>query len=163
MWQAIGSKTSDRTGWRNNIKGINGNCDDWSTNLPDRIREACQRLQHMKGYLVQIENKPAAELIKRHRRKNVFIYADPPYVMSTKSKRIYACEMTDKDHVELLELLRRHPGPVMISGYENEIYSEYLKDWHSKTRVTSCEHGLKREEVIWMNYDPPAKQLSLLG
>ncbi|MDD2619687.1 MAG: DNA adenine methylase, partial [Syntrophomonadaceae bacterium] len=77
-----------------------------------------------------------------------------PYVLSTRSKRIYACEMKDAYHIELLQLLLKHPGPVIISGYMNDIYAETLKDWHIQQRMANCEGGLKREEVIWMNYRP---------
>ncbi len=162
MWMAIGAKSSDITGWRNNIKSINGNVAQWATVLPENIVNIASRLKHTNNRLVQIENQPAARLIERHRRKNVFIYADPPYVRSTRGKRIYACEMTDADHAELLELLCRHPGPVMLSGYESKLYAEYLKDWKAKTMTANCEAGGVRQEVIWMNYDPPNEQLSLL-
>jgi DNA adenine methylase len=119
-------------------------------------------LKHSNNRLVQIENQPALKLIERYARKNVFIYADPPYVLSTRSKRIYACEMKDKDHIELLQLLLKHPGPVMISGYMNEIYADMLKGWKILTKFSNCEGGLTREESIWLNYEPPAEQLSIL-
>lgn len=157
MWQAIGAKSSDITGWRSNIKSINGNVTQWATVLPKNIVDISSRLKHANNRLVQIENQPAAKLIQRYARKNVFIYADPPYVLSTRSKRIYACEMKDADHMELLQLLLEHPGPVMISGYMNDIYSDLLKGWSIQQRMANCEGGLKREEVIWMNYDSPGQ------
>lgn len=161
MWQAIGGKTSDRTGWRNNIQCLNGNVNQWATRLPARILQVAERLRHVPGHQVNIENQPASKLIQRYARPYVFIYADPPYVQSTRSGRIYAHEMTDHDHVELLELLKKHPGPVLISGYDNEIYSDMLKDWHTERMTAQCEGGQKRVEVLWMNYEPPAKQITL--
>ena len=162
MWQAIGAKSSDITGWRSNIQDLNGNVNQWTTRLPKNIIDASRRLRHSKNGLVQIENQPAIKLLQRYARPYVFIYADPPYVRSTRSGRIYACEMTDKDHIELLELLQKHPGPVMISGYNNEIYNNLLKGWHIKRRSANCEGGQKRVEVLWMNYEPPKdNQLSL--
>jgi len=161
MWQAIGAKSSDITGWRSNIKSVNGNVAQWATVLPENIIKISSRLKHTNNKLVQIENRPAVDLIERYARENVFIYADPPYVLSTRSKRIYACEMKDADHVALLQFLKKHPGPVMISGYMNEIYHKSLKDWRAKSRTANCEGGLKREEVIWMNYEPPIEQLSI--
>jgi DNA adenine methylase len=163
MWQAIGAKSSDTTGWRNNIKSINGNVAQWGTVLPKNIVKISSRLKHTNNRLVQIECQPAVKLIKRHARNNVFIYADPPYVLSTRSKRIYAFEMKDADHIELLQLLLKHPGPVMISGYMNDIYADMLKGWETQTRIANCERGLKREEVIWMNYEPMAQQLCLIN
>jgi len=154
MWQAIGSKSSDITGWRNNIKGMNGNLNQFALRLPKGIIEVSCRLKHTRQCLVQIENQPAIRLIQRHKQQNVFIYADPPYVISTRSGRIYAHEMTDADHVELLELLLQHTGPAMISGYDNEIYNNLLEGWEKKSCIANCEAGAKRTEVIWMNYEP---------
>ncbi len=163
MWQAIGAKSSDITGWRSNIKTINGNVAQWSTSLPKNIINISNRLKHSNNRLVQIENQPAIKVIERYARENVFIYADPPYVLSTRSKRIYACEMKDLDHIKLLQLLLKHPGPVMVSGYMNDIYADMLKGWNIQTRSANCEGGLKREEVIWMNYSPPSEQLKIMA
>ena len=161
MWQAIGAKSSDITGWRSNIQALNGNIPQWATKLPENIMTVSWRLKHLGNKLVQIENRPAADCIQRYNRANVFIYADPPYIQSTRSGRIYAHEMKDQDHIELLELLKKHSGSVMISGYENEIYSDLLEGWHTEKQIANCEGGQKREEIIWMNYKPADKQASL--
>lgn len=42
----------------------------------------------------------------------------------------------------------------------NDLYTDLLNDWKTQTRISNCEGGLKREEVIWMNYYPN-KQLSI--
>jgi DNA adenine methylase len=160
MWQAIGAKSNDITGWRSNIKALNGNVPQWSTKLPQKILDVSWRLKHSGNFLVQIENRPAIDCITRYYRNNVFIYADPPYVRSTRSDRIYACEMNDDDHVELLEILKMHPGPVMISGYENEIYKDLLPGWYKETTRSRCEGGVQRQEIIWMNYESET-QMSL--
>jgi len=162
MWQAIGAKSSDITGWRSNIKTVNGNVPQFSVRLPKNIINTCRRLQHSGTKIVQIENRPASDLITRYARENVFIYCDPPYILKTRSGRIYAHEMTDNDHVKLLDLVKMHPGPVMISGYDNEIYSDILKDWHVERKLAHCEAGRQREETLWMNYQPAKdRQISL--
>lgn len=163
MWQAIGSKTSDITGWRNNIQDLNGNVDQWATKLPARLIETSKRFKHVPSHQVNIENQAATQLLERYARSYVFIYADPPYVRSTRSGRIYAHEMTDQDHTQLLELLQKHPGPVMISGYESELYSNLLEGWHTEKRQARCEGGQQRQEVLWMNYEPVGKQISLIS
>lgn len=162
MWQAIGAKSSDITGWRSNIQDLNGNVNQWSTRLPEKILQASCRLKHNKKCLVQIENRTAIDVIERYSRDYVFIYADPPYVRSTRSGRIYACEMTDQDHIELLEILQKHPGPVMISGYESDLYNSLLEGWYIERLTAQCEGGRKREEVLWMNYKPQYKQMSIV-
>lgn len=40
----------------------------------------------------------------------------------------------------------------MISGYESDLYNEYLRKWHKTTFNSCAEHGKKRIEVVWMNY-----------
>lgn len=151
MWMAIGSKSSDITGWRNNIKGINGNLNKWTYGLPEEILRCAERLTTDGKYIVQIENKKAVEVIRRHNSENVLIYADPPYPLQTRSSRIYANEMNDLDHIELLDVLYQHPGPVLISGYACELYDTRLQHWLRKTAKARAEGGREREEVLWLN------------
>lgn len=159
-WQAIGTKTSDISGWSNNIKPIDSGLSRWSR-LHEEILRTAQRLSNEKLNLVQIENQPAVDLIKRYNRKEVLIYLDPPYVLKTRSGRIYKHEMSNEQHEELLKSVLEHKGYVIISGYDNDIYREYLKDWKRETRTASTEMGGKGTEVIWMNYEPSAEQLRL--
>ncbi len=162
MWMAIGAKTSDITGWRNNIKGNNGNLTQFVNGLPSNILESSIRLKHTRDSLVQIENQDALKLIKRHDQSNVFIYADPPYVLSTRAKRIYKHEYTNSDHEQLLEVLKEHSGPVIISGYDCEIYNHYLQGWYKKCLPVKAEGGRDAIETIWCNYDPDKRQMSLI-
>lgn len=62
--------------------------------------------------------------------------------------------MTDQDHVELLEIFKKHTGFVMISGYESELYNNLLEGWHTEKLMAKCEGGQERQEVLWMNYRP---------
>lgn len=147
-WQAFGAKTSDRTGWRNDVQGRqNTSCSRVWRNLPGRILAAADRLKD-----AQIENRPALEVIERHRYPDVLIYADPPYVLGTrKGKRLYKHEMTDQDHRDLIEVLDRHPGPVVLSGYANPLYDDRLAGWGRKTARAAAEGGRRRQEVLWLN------------
>jgi DNA adenine methylase len=145
-WQAIGAKTSDRTGWRS-IIAPNGPkvTKEWST-LPEKLFSVAKRLKE-----AQIEHQPAAKLLERYNRPEVLIYADPPYVLETRTKRHYKHEMKIDDHVELLELLEDHSGPVILSGYSHRLYDEMLKHWHRETKIVTAEAGAQREEIIWIN------------
>jgi DNA adenine methylase len=145
-WQAIGAKTSDRTGWRSLISSNGPNVTNEWNKLPEKILLVAKRLKK-----AQIENQPAAQLITRYKRADVLIYADPPYVLQTRSKRHYKHEMSNKDHIELLDLLDQHPGPVLLSGYAHPLYDDYLRHWHRETIVTIAEAGASRTEVLWIN------------
>lgn len=148
-WQGHGFRTNGyKVGWKNDVQGREAAyaVKNWYR-LPEWILEVTDRLKQ-----VQIECRPAIEVITRHRYPNVFIYADPPYLLSTRTAKQYKYEMSDQDHIELLEILLKHPGPVIISGYENDLYNELLKAWHKKSCVGYAEYyGTDRKEVLWIN------------
>jgi len=145
-WMARGAKTSDRTGWKNNIQTEGTIGAKYWVDIPERILVVAERLRG-----VQIENQPAPELIRRYKRADVLIYADPPYPLDTRSGRMYRNEMTDADHAELLDVLDAHPGPVLLSGYVNELYDTRLRHWHREERQALAEAGRIRTEVLWIN------------
>lgn len=160
MWMAIGAKSSDRTGWRNNISAENRTIQGFQSVLPQTIIEVTNRLKHNKEGTVQIENQDVFKLIERYDRKDVLMYLDPPYVISTRHGRIYKHEFSNEDHIRLLEFCCKSQAKIMISGYQNELYNCYLADWRKESQIVDCESGQKREEVIWMNYDT-GMQLSI--
>lgn len=125
--------------------------------LPETMRLATERL---KG--VQIENLPAIELIKRYDTADVFMYLDPPYLHGTRKNYLYRYEMTDAEHEVLLGILIEHPGKVLLSGYDNELYNERLSGWRKVQKNTIAEGGRKRTETLWMNYDIGNEQMSLI-
>lgn len=159
-WMAVGTKTSDKTGWRNNINAENRTLQNFHCDLSKTIIETCDRLKHTKKCVVQIENQDVFKLIERYNRSDVMMYLDPPYVISTRHGRIYKYEFTDDDHIKLLKLCRQSKARILISGYDSKIYNDYLSDWDKDTRITDCERGQKRTEVLWMNYEQGNKQMS---
>ncbi|QMV40235.1 DNA adenine methylase [Cohnella cholangitidis] len=148
-WQAIGAKTSDRTGWRSNIQFDKAPHKLWPaqwSDAPEEIIEATNRLKN-----VQIEQQPVLQILERYRYSEVCIYADPPYVLSTRSSRMYRHEMNEDDHHELLEALDKHPGPVILSGYAHPLYDDRLGHWTRNERAATADRGKPRTEVLWIN------------
>ena len=151
MMMGHGFRTSgEKVGWKHDVQGreaayaAKGWCD-----LPSQILQAAERLK-----MVQIENRPALEVIKKFNYPNVLIYADPPYLMETRGdNRQYKHEMTDRDHVELLEALNEHKGPAIISGYASDLYNHMLSDWARETIISTTQAGVSRTEYIWMNFE----------
>lgn len=86
-----------------------------------------------------------------------FVYADPPYVASTRrSKRPpYTHDYSDQDHRDLLSVLRQLPCMVMVSGYWSPIYAEGLAAWRSLRFSVRTRSGALAEEWVWMNYPEP--------
>jgi len=145
-WMARGGKTSDRTGWRHNIDPVTVNAlSDWNM-LPEVIFEAAKRLKN-----VQVENQDAIELIKRYNRDDCLIYADPPYLLSTRTKRHYAHEMESNEHEKLLEVLNSHSGFVLLSGYDSDFYNDLLPGWRKISKMATTEASTIKQEVLWIN------------
>lgn len=156
-WQGHGFRTDKyKVGWKNDVQGRERAYALWDWyRLPEWIVDIAERLR-----MVQIENRPALEVIERFGYEDVFMYLDPPYLLSTRNRKQYRHEMTDADHEELLKLIRQSPAKIMISGYESEMYNDYLQDWRKRQFVSCAEGGKKRVETIWMNYEAEY-QLSL--
>lgn len=146
--------TGEKVGWKNDVQGREKAyaATHWCK-TPDVIFEAAERLRG-----VQIENRPAAELIERFNFPNVLIYADPPYVLGTRHGKQYRCEMTNAEHIDLLDALKAHKGPVLISGYESRLYDDALQGWHRDTATAIAQTSTKRKEVLWMNFQPSVQQ-----
>jgi DNA adenine methylase len=84
----------------------------------------------------------------------VLVYADPPYLHSTRtSRKRYTHELTDSQHRELLDRLRRIPAAVILSGYPSELYDSLLSDWKSCEFQVMTRGGV-RTEKLWFNFVP---------
>jgi len=80
------------------------------------------------------------------------IYCDPPYLQETRSSgRRYRFDYAEQDHVELLELLKRLPCRVMLSGYPSALYDERLAGWQSVELQVMNQAGV-RTEKLWLNF-----------
>lgn len=119
----------------------------WAT-LPSRIRVAGERLSG-----VQVLRRDALEVIEAHASPEVCIYADPPYPHSTRpgAGKLYRHEMDDEDHEELLVALVEHPGPVLLSGYQSELYDEALSGWRRIELPGRGQSNVRKKEVVYLN------------
>ena len=155
-WQAHGGTMSQVSGWKHN--GLKGNVYPsrlW-TKLPDRLLSVVDRLRS-----AEIRNRPALEIIGYYDDPETLLYVDPPYPLSPRSRKYYLHEMTDGEHVELLEMLDKFSGAAVLSGYSCPLYDERLTSWQKATMPTSGEHGKKHVEVLWFNSKAQHRQLSM--
>lgn len=158
-WMAHGVKTSDRTGWMNRGPKVDGSTTTRWNKLPDRIISCIDRLKN-----VDIECIPALDLLARFKNaQNCLLYVDPPYVLSTRSQRMYKHEMKDTEHIALLEALNAHAGPVILSGYAHSLYDSFLTDWRRITIEAIAEKGQARTEVLWMKNIPEEPKNKILS
>lgn len=148
-WQGHGFRTNGyKVGWKNDVQGRERMYALWNWyRLPEWIIEISERLRQ-----VQIECRPALEVIRRFDYENVFMYIDPPYLLGTRRGKQYKHEMSDSDHEELLQELLNSKAKIMLSGYASEMYDTVLSEWNRMEFSSHAEQGKPRTEVVWMNY-----------
>jgi DNA adenine methylase len=108
---------------------------------------------------VVIEDRPAIELVPCYDVPGAVLYADPPYLASTRSAPdVYEFEMRDSDHAEFLEAANavKH-AKMLISGYRCQLYDESLRRWnrHEREVANNAASGDTKErkfEFVWTNY-----------
>ncbi|RLM41884.1 DNA adenine methylase [Haloarcula sp. Atlit-47R] len=113
---------------------------------------------------VQIENKPALDVIERYDSEDALFYCDPPYPPAARTDtNAYGHEMSTADHRELADHLRSCSGKVAISSYRTDLYDDLFSDWTcleapEKTAPTSAD---QRQEVLYVNYDPVVRDVNI--
>ena len=108
---------------------------------------------------VQIENRPAIDVIRLYDSDETLFYCDPPYVHTTRGdSNAYGYEMTDDEHERLADTLNTAKGKVALSNYDCELMNRLYpapkwRKLHAPERTIHSTKG-KRAEVLWTNYDP---------
>lgn len=108
---------------------------------------------------VQIENRPAIDVIELYDSPDTLFYCDPPYVHETRGDaKAYGYEMTDAQHAELAAVLNRAKGKVAFSNYDCDLMDSLYPPgrWRKVVGPAKTNHSTKdtRTEVLWLNYDP---------
>ena len=160
MWMAHGSRNDKyKAGWKYDAAGREKMYSLWNWyRLPEWIIEIAERLRQ-----VQIENRPALEVIRRFNNPAVFMYLAPPYLLNTRAKKQYIHEMEDSDHENLLQTITQSQAKIMISGYDSDMYNEHLAGWKKEYFQSFAEGRKPRMEIIWMNYEQPWQQQSMFS
>ena len=66
-------------------------------------------------------HRDGIKLMEKYSSPNVFIYADPPYVLSTRSSaERYVVDMTDEQQEQFVETCINSKAKLLISGYDND-------------------------------------------
>ena len=104
---------------------------------------------------VQIENRPALEIIRLYDSPKTLFYCDPPYLHETRGdSKAYGFEMDEEQHWNLALALRKCKGKVAISGYRCKLMDDLYKKWNRFDAQKKSCHSIKkiRQECLWMNY-----------
>jgi DNA adenine methylase len=121
--------------------------------MPEYLVDVVDRLR-----TVRVENKDALVLFKEFsKRPATLVYFDPPYLGDRHAGYDHD-ETSQKFHEALLRAAVKAKCMVFISGYANELYSDYLtakRGW-TKEAIQATTKGsngkcFKRTEIIWFN------------
>jgi DNA adenine methylase len=141
--------------------GMSGVVSRWLGGI-EALDEIAQRLIR-----VQIENRPAIDVIRLYDSSTTLFYCDPPYLHATRGDaKAYGFEMNEEEHRELAEVLHECKGKVALSGYDHPLMEELYPagKWFKTSGPHKTIHSTKgkRREMLWTNYDPEKiKPLSL--
>jgi len=133
--------------------GMSGVVSRWLGGV-DALDDIAQRLIR-----VQIENRPATDLIRLYDADGTLFYCDPPYLHATRGdSKAYGFEMDELQHRELAEALNNCRGKVALSGYDHPLMEDIYppEKWFKTYGPEKTIHSTKgkRKEVLWTNYDP---------
>ncbi|MCK6496838.1 DNA adenine methylase [bacterium] len=120
----------------------------------EALDEIAQRLIR-----VQIENRPAVEVIQLYDCSETLFYCDPPYLHATRGdSNAYGFEMDEAEHKNLAQTLNECKGKIAVSGYDHPLMEKLFpkKRWFKTAGADRTIHSTKstRQEVLWTNYDP---------
>jgi Site-specific DNA methylase len=143
--------TKGTTGFRMDAQREYGTVAQVWARVPEALAGIGQRL---KGVI--IENRDAIKVLSNHDSPDTLFFVDPPYVHSTRKMggACYRHEMTDDDHVQLLDNLRNMQGMVVLSGYPHPMYEDALKHWQrieTQSRIAAGRGTGIRTEVLWLS------------
>ncbi len=133
--------------------GMSGVVSRWLGSIED-LPEIAERLLR-----VQIENRPAIDVIRLYDAPTTLFYCDPPYVHLTRGdNNAYGYEMTNDEHKEVASVLNSVQGMAAISNYQCELMDELYPapKWTKIVAPEKTIHSTKgrRVEALWSNYDP---------
>jgi len=106
---------------------------------------------------VQIENRPAIDVIGLYDSPETLFYCDPPYLHATRGDaKAYGFEMDEDQHRELACALKQCRAKVAVSGYDHSVMEEMFpsSSWMKTIAPEKTNHATKgmRQEVLWTNY-----------
>ncbi len=129
--------------------GMSGVVSRWLGGVEDLPQIAMRLLR------VQIENRPAIEVIKLYDDEQTLFYCDPPYPHDARGdNKAYRYEMSDEEHRELALILGTCHGSVAVSGYRCSLMEELYAGWRRVDAPAKQCHSVKkaRSEGLWVNY-----------
>lgn len=141
-------------------RGMNEQASAWLTAI-EGLPAVHKRMQS-----VVVLNRCALEVIKTQDSYGTLFYLDPPYLPSTRSARqVYQHEMSEGDHLTLLNVLTTINGRFLLSGYPSDLYNDHAAEhgwnWVDFKVPNNSAGGKKKRrmvERVWMNFVPKEQE-----
>ena len=129
----------------------------WLGNIENNIHRSVEKLSNF-----SVEGESFEICIEKHDSKDTLFYLDPPYVPDTRTlKKGYKYEMSVEQHEQLVDVLLNVKGKVVLSGYNNNIYSRLEREGKFtrilikevvKSSVNVNREEFTAKEYVWINY-----------
>lgn len=137
--------------------GMSGVVSRWLGGI-DALDDIAQRLIR-----VQIENRPAIDVIRLYDSPTTLFYCDPPYLHATRGDaKAYGFEMDEGQHWEFAEAVNECKGMVAVSGYNHPLMDELFRPgrWFKTMGADKTIHSTKgtRQEGLWTNFNPVSQE-----
>jgi len=175
-WWVVANQSRGGTfggGWgydvRTTSRQHSGTSGDGRPDMPRAVRQALLQTERFAAVAerlltVQIENRPALDVLRTHCRPDSLAYLDPPYHPDTCTPGIYEHEMTPADYDALVAALLELPGKFVLSGYACYAHRPLEEaGWVRVDFTTTCllsgcreaqvgipDHA-KRVESVWLD------------
>ncbi len=135
-------------------RGMNEQASAWMSCV-DGLPEVHARLRR-----VVVLNQDASVTIRQQDATGTLYYVDPPYTAGTRaSTGQYRHEMSDDQHVELLETLKGIEGRFLLSGYRSKLYDDHANlcgwnrvDFDLPNNAASGKKKRRMTECVWRNF-----------
>lgn len=106
---------------------------------------------------VQIENRPALDVLQLYDSPDTLFYCDPPYLHATRGDgKAYGFEMDESQHREFAAVVNSCTGKVAVSGYDHPLMDELFRPdhWFKTLGPEKTIHSTKgtRQEGLWTNF-----------
>lgn len=89
---------------------------------------------------VQVENEDFRTILDRYDSPSTVFYCDPPYLDAHKAGS-YAHQMSEQDHIDMLDQIHSLHAFVGVSGYRNQLYDSYAWDDVLEWEFKGSNHG----------------------
>jgi len=146
-----GGRARWRTGWRYQVRA--GSLWKPSSISFTELEHLYLIAERLRG--VQIECRPALDVIQQYDAPTTLFYLDPPYLETVRSKwaDVYEHEMSDDEHEELALIANSLRGMVIISGYPSGLYQLWYEryGWKRVETAARAGGGHARTEALWLS------------